>query len=70
VRPRGLPSRWRRVSATYAYEAKEPSRAAELAAAVAFEEAAERDGQARAADELTALTGELGLYDRPPAHEG
>lgn len=35
MRPRGLPSLWRQATATYWYEKRQPTRAAELADAVA-----------------------------------
>lgn len=34
MRPRGLPASWRRVTRNYAYEKRQPTRAAELAVAV------------------------------------
>jgi hypothetical protein len=43
MRPRGLPSSWIIVSVTYGTEKTQPSRQRELAAAVAYEIAAEGD---------------------------
>lgn len=43
MRPRGLPAAWRRFTPTYGCEVDEPTRAAELAEALAYETAAEGD---------------------------